>query len=73
MPEDLVIYISQNTKDPDNRNHDRLVDYKTISKLNEKGKHFINFGDIKTRAASKYPDYVYMTIIALDKPTVMYL
>lgn len=73
LPEDLSIFISQNTKDPRADNCERSIQITEIKRMNKHNKRYIVFGDQGDREKKKFKNYIYFNFITANRPCFVFV
>lgn len=68
LPADLEVFVSMDTHDPNEEDHERR-----LQNLNRVGRNRFNFGELKTRASKRHPDRIYLTFVANKEPVHLYV
>ena len=66
IPEDLRVYMSQDTKDPGPANFEKCLTQSEIVKLNNDGRNYFRFGNAITRSEKKYPNTIYISFFSKE-------
>ena len=73
IPEDLMLFFSQNCKEPQLENCEKKMQIDHINHMNLTKRFYVPFGSEKSRADKLHPDHVYLSAVSLNEPISLYL